>query len=187
MAATADGAASRAAVDHTADHHRCLRLSQARARLGSMAADLCDHVAALLHPLPRPSRRRDDAYDEARHQVEQEREETAEQLRTAWEETGADPVLSTLAGLRRQQVQTEATIRALLAYAREYAHPRPYTLVDLADAAGMSFSGVRTAYHDEEVAEVAARTGLRPRRRAQPGGATRPSKPADRARRRRGA
>ncbi len=130
-----------------------------------MAADLCDHVAALLHPLPRPPRRRDDAYEEARHQVEQEREETAEQLRTAWEEAGADPVLSTLAGLRRQQVETEATIRALLAYAREYAHPRPYTLVDLADAAGMSFSGVRTAYHDDEVAEVAARTGVRPPRR----------------------
>jgi hypothetical protein len=134
-----------------------------------MAADLCDHVAALLHPLPRPPRRRDDAYDEAREQVEQEREETAEQLRTAWEETGADPVLSTLAGLRRRQVEIEATVRALLAYAREYAHPRPYTLVDLADAAGMSFSGVRTAYHDAEVAEVAARTGMRPpRRRREP-------------------
>jgi hypothetical protein len=128
-----------------------------------------NHVAALLHPLPRPPRRRDDAYDEAREQVEQEREETAGQLRTAWEETGADPVLSTLAGLRRRQVEIEATIRALLAYAREYAHPRPYTLVDLADAAGMSFSGVRTAYHDDEVAEVAVRTGMRPpRRRREP-------------------
>ncbi len=152
-----------------------------------MAEDLCDHVAALLHPLPARPRRPDDAYYEACEQVGQARQETAEQLRLAWEEADGDPVLSTLAGLRRRQVEIEATIRALLAYAREYAHPRPYTLVDLADAAGMSFSGVRTAYHDEEVAEVAARTGLRPRRRAQPGGATRPSKPADRARRRRGA
>ena len=135
-----------------------------------MSTDLCDHVAALLHPLPRPPRRPGDAYHEARVQVEQERRETAEQLRLAWDEAGADPVLSTLAGLRRKQVEIEATVRALLAYAREYAHPRPYTLVDLAEAAGMSFSGVRTAYHEEEVAEVAARTGLR-----------RPRRPSDRA------
>jgi hypothetical protein len=141
--------------------------------------DVCDHVAALLHPLPHPPRRPDDAYHEARERAEQERRETAEQLRLAWDESGADPVLSSLAGLHRNQVEIEATIRALLAYAREYAYPRPYTLVDLAGAAGMSFSGVRTAYHDDEVAEVAARTGLRrPRRpsdRASPAGTTMPT------------
>ncbi len=130
-----------------------------------MARDLSDHVAALLHPQPRRRRVPEDVYEEALEQAEREREEAAEQLRTAWEETDADPVLSTLAGLHRQQVEIEAITRALLAYAREYAHPRPYTLVDLAEAAGMSFSGVRTAYHDEDVDEVAARTGLRRPRR----------------------
>jgi hypothetical protein len=153
-----------------------------------VAADLCDHVAAVLVPLPRPPRRPDDAYAEARAQAEQEREEAAGQLRLAWEETGADPVLVTLTGLHRRQVELEATIRALLAYAREYAHPRPYTLVDLAHAAGMSFSGVRTAYHDEEIAEVAARTGLRrPRPAPRPKAAARAGRtgPTDRPRRRR--
>jgi hypothetical protein len=147
-----------------------------------VSTDLCDHVAALLHPLPRPPRRPGDANDEAREQAEQERQETAEQLRLAWDEAGADPVLCTLAGLRRKQVEIEATIRSLLAYAREYAHPRPYTLVDLAEAAGMSFSGVRTAYHDEEVAEVADRTGLRrPRRPSDRASPPEPAKPASRA------
>jgi hypothetical protein len=151
-----------------------------------MPTDTPDNVAAVLHPLPEPAGL-DEAYEEARAQVERERQETAEQLRLAWDETGADPVLSTLAGLRRKQIEIEATIRVLLAYAREFAHPRPYTLVDLTDAAGMSFSGVRTAYHDEEVAEVTSRTGLR-RRRPRPEAPPRPplvAQPADRSRRRR--
>ena len=52
----------------------------------------------------------------------------------------------------------------LLAYAREFVGPRPYTLAELARFAGMSISGVRTAYSDTEVAEVALRTGTRARR-----------------------
>ncbi|GAA2756179.1 hypothetical protein GCM10009872_15390 [Actinopolymorpha rutila] len=34
----------------------------------------------------------------------------------------------------------------MLAYGREFVHPRPYRLIDLASAAGMAVSGVRTAY-----------------------------------------
>jgi len=33
----------------------------------------------------------------------------------------------------------------LIAYGRRFTHPRPYKLIDLANAAGMSISGVRTA------------------------------------------
>ena len=56
-------------------------------------------------------------------------------------------------------------MRLLIAYGREFTRPRPYRLEDLARAAGMSISGVRTAYDDDEIAEVARLTGARPARR----------------------
>jgi hypothetical protein len=59
---------------------------------------------------------------------------------------GHDPLLTTLAGIRRQRHDLDAATRRLLAYGREFTRPRPYKLADLADAAGMSISGVRTAY-----------------------------------------
>lgn len=73
-----------------------------------------------------------------------------------------DPLLTTLAGIRRQRHDLDAAMRRLLAYGREFTRPRPYRLADLADAAGMSISGVRTAYDDEDIAQVAEATGLRP-------------------------
>jgi hypothetical protein len=75
---------------------------------------------------------------------------------------GHDPLLTTLAGLRRQRLDLDAAMRRLLAYGREFTRPRPYRLADLADAAGMSISGVRTAYDAEEIAQVADVTGLKP-------------------------
>ena len=56
----------------------------------------------------------------------------------------------------------------VLAYAREFTEPRPYRLDDLARAAGMSLSGVRIAYDDDEISHIADVTGLRPRQRSQP-------------------
>lgn len=75
---------------------------------------------------------------------------------------GHDPLLTTLAGIRRQRHDLDAATRRLLAYGREFTRPRPYRLADLADAAGMSISGVRTAYDAEEIAQVADATGLKP-------------------------
>ena len=42
-------------------------------------------------------------------------------------------------------------MRVLLAYAREITAPRPYRLADLAQAAGMSISGIRAAYSPGDV------------------------------------
>lgn len=89
----------------------------------------------------------------------------AERLRAAAEVEGFyghDPLLTTLAGLRRQQYDLDAAIRRLLAYGREFIRPRPYRLTDLADAAGKSISGVRTAYDADEIEQVAKVTGLSP-------------------------
>lgn len=84
---------------------------------------------------------------------------------------GHDPLLTTLAGLRRQRLELDSAMRRLLAYGREFVRPRPYRLVDLADAAGMSISGVRTAYDAEDVAQVVAATGLTAIRPGAEGGA----------------
>ena len=78
---------------------------------------------------------------------------------------GEDPLLTLVERAREQMLAAERDLRLLLAYAREFAEPRPYRLEDLARAAGMSISGIRTAYDDDEIAEVAAITGLRARAR----------------------
>jgi hypothetical protein len=98
-------------------------------------------------------------------QAAQRRALVAERLRATAEVVGFyghDPLLTTLAGIRRQRHDLDAATRRLLAYGREFTRPRPYTLADLADAAGMSISGVRTAYDAEEIAQVADATGLKP-------------------------
>jgi hypothetical protein len=96
----------------------------------------------------------------------EDREEYEQNLRLSWEHIdGYDPLLNAIEAARSAMLQAEARIRLLVAYGREYVHPRPYRLEDLARAAGMSISGVRTAYGEDEVAEVARLTGARPRPR----------------------
>ena len=134
-----------------------------------MVNDICAHVAAILRPLPDPPRPDDDpsyaevGYAEALERVHLEREELAEQMRDEWEHD-ADPVLAEISTQREKMLDAERTMRLLIAYAREYVRPRPYRLEDLASAAGMSISGVRTAYDDDEVERVAELTGQQPRR-----------------------
>lgn len=125
--------------------------------------DTCTDIAALLNPMPAPAD--PEQYDDwgaPVAQVWEEREEEARQLRVAWEEGGIDPLLSTLASLRAQRLRLEADMRLLIAYGRRFTHPRPYKLVDLAEAAGMSISGVRIAYDDDELGQLAEFLGRAP-------------------------
>ena len=120
------------------------------------AHDMCADIAALLNPFPFPDA--GDTEDSSEVPVEyilQEREELAESLRNSWSHGDVDPLLSTLASLRQQRLRLEAEMRMLIAYGRRFTHPRPYKLIDLANAAGMSISGVRTAFEAEEVDQVA--------------------------------
>jgi hypothetical protein len=127
------------------------------------AHDICADIATVLNPIPAPAGKdHDDGWGEAASAIWDEREEEAAQLRLAWEEGGIDPLLSTLAGLRAQRLRLEADMRLLIAYARRFTHPRPYKLIDLAEAAGMSISGVRIAYDDEELDQLTEILGRPP-------------------------
>jgi AraC-like DNA-binding protein len=127
-------------------------------------ADLVD----LTHPMP--DRSSEDGDDEVWSmqcdEVADEREAFERELRLLWEyaDDYPDPLLSEIAAARNAMLTAEARMRLLIAYGREFTRPRPYRLEDLARAAGMSISGVRTAYDASEVAEVARRTGAKPTR-----------------------
>jgi hypothetical protein len=123
--------------------------------------DICADIAAMLHPVPRIAGD-DDGDWGAAGPVLEEQEEEAGQLRLSWEEGGADPLLSALARLRAQRLRLEADTRLLIAYARRFTHPRPYKLVDLAEATGMSISGVRIAFDDDDLSQVTDLLGRAP-------------------------
>jgi hypothetical protein len=73
--------------------------------------------------------------------------------------TEGDPLLAALIDARERRQRANRDIRLLLAYAREHVQPRPYRLADLAEAAGMSISGVRTAYTQADIDHAARLTG----------------------------
>jgi hypothetical protein len=73
--------------------------------------------------------------------------------------TEDDPLLAALADAAQRKQRADRRIRLLLAYAREHVTPRPYPLADLAQAVGMSLSGIRTAYTQADIDQAARLTG----------------------------
>jgi hypothetical protein len=67
-----------------------------------------------------------------------------------------DALLEAIRAVRQRKEKADLDMRLLLAYAREHVKPRPYRLADLAQAAGLSISGVRTAYSQADI-DLAAR------------------------------
>jgi hypothetical protein len=129
--------------------------------------DMCDHLAALALAVPAATDEQagvdEIILSDLQSAAAQEREEYAHQLRLAME-ADVDPVLHEIEVARAQMLAAERRLRLLVAYGREFVRPRPYRLEDLARAAGMSISGVRTAYTDDEIDDVAERTGVKARR-----------------------
>ncbi|WP_196279145.1 hypothetical protein [Catellatospora vulcania] len=76
--------------------------------------------------------------------------------------SSSDAVLAALADAHARRVQAEEEIRLLLAYGRQFVYPHPYTFGELASASGMSVSGVRTAFGQQDIDKVAVATGLEP-------------------------
>src|SRR6266487_3393740 len=127
--------------------------------------DLFEDVAALLHPVPitpaNPNDSEQEVIDWQREQVIRERAETAGRLRKIWNDTDMDPLLHALYEQQSIRAGAEARIRHLVAYAREFVSPRPYTLEALAPSLGSSASAVRGGYDHRDVEQVAAITGRR--------------------------
>ena len=135
--------------------------------------DIFTDLVDLTHP--KPAELAADADDNERDAqwhwaqlVTDDRDRYEQTLRLRWEEHGVDPLLSEIATARQEMLAAEKRMRLLVAYGREFVTPRPYKLDDLAQASGMSISGVRTAYDDDEIVEVAQLTGAKPRQRASP-------------------
>jgi len=132
--------------------------------------DIITDLADLTHPLPEQPDGLDDhqltGWSVLYEQAADEREAYERGLRlTSDYDDDFDPLLGEITAARNAMLAAEARVRLLIAYGREFTRPRPYRLEDLARAAGMSISGVRTAYDEDEVAEVARLTGARPARR----------------------
>jgi hypothetical protein len=128
--------------------------------------DICDHIAELLIDMPSeatPESGVDDLIlNDLKWEAHARREARAQELRLSWEEGNQDPLIDAIFEARARMYAAERDLRLPVAFGREFVRPRPYRLETLAEASGMSISGVRTAYEDEEIQEVAKRTGLKP-------------------------
>lgn len=147
---------------------KLLRPAQSVATIVAMTnLDTCDELAAISIPLPDSvavlSGHPEDVLWDARQQAQQERDDLAESLRAAWDGGDHDPVLSAVESAYRAMLAAEQRLHLLVAYAREFVTPRPYGLEQLAQAAGMSISGVRTCYDDDDVRQVQLAISRRPR------------------------
>lgn len=129
--------------------------------------DLINNITTIL-TWPDLNDQPSDAHDAILALAQAEQADLAEGLRLARDEGGEDPLLTSLTRARDRMLAAEHDLRLLIAYAREFTEPRPYRLEDLARAAGMSISGIRTAYDDNEIDQVASITSLQPRRRGVP-------------------
>jgi hypothetical protein len=132
--------------------------------------DLISELTDIVHPLPsRPGDQADEAeYDGWRacvDVVQDERDQFQTTLDAAWERGDTDPLVYAIVAAREEMRAAEHRMRLLISYGREFVQPRPYKLDDLARAAGMSVSGIRTAYDDNQIVEVARRIGAKLRRR----------------------
>ena len=78
-----------------------------------------------------------------------------------------DALLEALRAVRLHKEKADQDMRLLLAYAREHVQPRPYRLADLAQATGMSISGVRTAYSQADTDQAAQVIGADGQRHIQ--------------------
>ncbi|WP_327188220.1 hypothetical protein [Streptomyces sp. NBC_01334] len=87
-----------------------------------------------------------------------------------------DPLLIALGNARAAREAADREIRHLLAYGRELHGDRPYKLEPLAQASGMTPSGIRTAYTSSEIQTVAHQIGRAPDgRRSRPPAAPEPA------------
>lgn len=134
-----------------------------------MRSLLLRDIVAILWPLPDkpPAEAPQEFHDRYKTELEhldEAREAAADRLLAMAVGHHDDVLLAALADVSYTINRQERLRRLLLAYARQYVPGRGYTLDALAEATGMSRSGIRTAYKQVDVDIVAKliRTGERP-------------------------
>ncbi|MFD3841493.1 hypothetical protein ACFWWC_35335 [Streptomyces sp. NPDC058642] len=132
--------------------------------------DLIGDLAALRVPLPQPGDvTPEEFYPDALEEAEQARANYAFALEAQCDDLQEDPLLIALGNARAAREAADREIRRLLAYGREFHEDRPYKLEPLAQASGLTPSGIRTAYGSSEIGTVARCLGRTPdSRRAHP-------------------
>ncbi|MET8339763.1 hypothetical protein [Streptosporangium canum] len=124
--------------------------------------DIMDDIANLLYPdpAPQPDELRNE-FVRRRAEARREREEVRDvlELRAKDFGDGFDPLTSELRRLSRAKREIEQWIRLLVTYGREFVRPEPYRLASLAEAAGMSISGVKGMYSAADIQRVADAIG----------------------------
>lgn len=147
------------------------------AMIGIVSRELCAQIADIVHPVD-PSLGAEASEDESfagdTSTADAKRVEYLQRLlaicdletRTRWDDRAAeraddgmlpDPVVYAVREMAGQLRVLQGTLYELIAYAREFAPPgrRKYTLQTLADAAGMSTSGISTCYNEVITARAA--------------------------------
>jgi hypothetical protein len=128
------------------------RMSSISRLFGYTDSDV-DLAAILEPPPPRDCTNEHGEYDAWIEQLE----DHAASAQLLAGEHDVDPLLQALEHLRRRRNEIEQQMILLVAYMREKVKPRPYTLQQIADAAGLSVSGTRTFYDADDVQTVEER------------------------------
>ncbi|MFJ3176050.1 hypothetical protein ACIPJK_35500 [Streptomyces roseus] len=122
-------------------------------------------MAALFYPVPQPDNTYpNDVLIYIHQDMDRRREDYAADLEAKSLSMEADPLILALQEAKHAREAADRRTRLLLAYAREFHPPRRYSLSELGNASGYTFSGVRTAYGDREIAQVQGQIGRAPRR-----------------------
>ncbi|MER6291144.1 hypothetical protein [Streptomyces sviceus] len=125
--------------------------------------ELIGDLTAIRIPLPQPGDvTPEDLYPDALEEAEQARENYAFALEAQRDDLQEDPLLIALSNARAAREAADRDIRRLLAYGREFHGDRPYKLEPLAQASGLTPSGIRTAYGRYEIDTVARCIGRTP-------------------------
>lgn len=121
-------------------------------------------IVVILYPMPKPTefgtndieayQEEMQLYDEACEAVREQRETYFENLDAAADALDTDPLLLAIGEITAQEKAARSNKARVIAYAREIAPGRKYSLEALGEAANMSTSGIRTAYTAADVQAV---------------------------------
>ncbi|MFF4617718.1 hypothetical protein [Nonomuraea jabiensis] len=108
--------------------------------------DIFEDIAALLHRLPLASTCADDvSIHQLAADLKRKREAEVRALTEVHQAAtdGSDPLLDKLRELSALKREIDEQLSHLIVYSRHFVRPRPYQLSLVADATGLSISGVR--------------------------------------------